>query len=232
MPGGGGDGGVDYSNLPEVSPETERRNAATAGGSAEDGNATVQVVGQRITSCTQLGSCYDFPAMGSAVADFVPFIGTGKSIVEVATGRDPITGEVVDRGWAAVGIFASLIPGGKGAVNAGKLAFDRASRQWVSQAGLRYGYHPTDGNRLKHVLRHMSADPEKSVHTVFNVPRQDIVALLDEVWSTNPKALLDDPRAYIIDMGRQIGTQGETHLRMVVKQSGEVVTAYPTGKGP
>ena len=52
----------------------------------------------------------------SFVADFLPFVGTGKSLYELVAGVDPITGEEVGRVWAAVGLLGSFVPGGKGVV--------------------------------------------------------------------------------------------------------------------
>jgi RHS repeat-associated protein len=50
---------------------------------------------------------------------FVPIIGTVQSAVELITGRDLITGESVNRGLAAAGLVAGLIPGGKGVLKGG-----------------------------------------------------------------------------------------------------------------
>lgn len=55
----------------------------------------------------------------STVVDVVPVAGTVKSVVETVTGKDPITGEPVNRAVAAAGIGASLIPGGKAALKTG-----------------------------------------------------------------------------------------------------------------
>ncbi len=40
-------------------------------------------------------------------------LGTPKSVIEVVTGKDPITGEQVSKGLAALGIVAGVVPGGK-----------------------------------------------------------------------------------------------------------------------
>lgn len=49
----------------------------------------------------------------SIVLDFVPVIGTAKSVVETITGKDAVTGERINRWVAAGGIALSLIPFGK-----------------------------------------------------------------------------------------------------------------------
>jgi RHS repeat-associated protein len=51
---------------------------------------------------------------------FAPGLGTAQSIVELCAGKDYITGEPVNRWFAAVTVVASLNPGGKAAVKAGK----------------------------------------------------------------------------------------------------------------
>ena len=49
----------------------------------------------------------------SLVLDFVPFVGSGKSALEVFSGKDPITGEHINRWLAAGGIVLGFIPFGK-----------------------------------------------------------------------------------------------------------------------
>ncbi|MFN7475750.1 MAG: RHS repeat-associated core domain-containing protein, partial [Burkholderiales bacterium] len=57
--------------------------------------------------------------------DFVPVAGTVKSGVELATGKDPITGESVNRWLAGVGVFAGIV-GLKGYLKAGAVAAEGA----------------------------------------------------------------------------------------------------------
>eukprot|EP00009_Paramoeba_aestuarina_P003553 CAMPEP_0201506722 /NCGR_PEP_ID=MMETSP0161_2-20130828/588_1 /ASSEMBLY_ACC=CAM_ASM_000251 /TAXON_ID=180227 /ORGANISM="Neoparamoeba aestuarina, Strain SoJaBio B1-5/56/2" /LENGTH=339 /DNA_ID=CAMNT_0047900895 /DNA_START=136 /DNA_END=1152 /DNA_ORIENTATION=- len=57
----------------------------------------------------------------SIIIDLVPFAGTAKGVLEVITGKDPITGEKLNRFLAAVGVAASLIPFGKALLKAKKL---------------------------------------------------------------------------------------------------------------
>ena len=49
----------------------------------------------------------------SLVLDFVPVVGTGKSVLECVEGKDIITGEHINRWFALGGIVLSLIPAGK-----------------------------------------------------------------------------------------------------------------------
>jgi len=64
----------------------------------------------------------------SLALDFIPVVGTIKSVVEVVAGHDFIAGEDVNRGIAAAGIVAGLIPGGKAALKGGTKVFSRVIR--------------------------------------------------------------------------------------------------------
>ncbi|QEW05721.1 type VI secretion system tip protein TssI/VgrG [Nitrincola iocasae] len=48
----------------------------------------------------------------------VPVAGSVQSVVELVSGKDYITGEETSRAWAAAGIIAGIIPGGKGVLKA------------------------------------------------------------------------------------------------------------------
>ena len=49
----------------------------------------------------------------SLLVDFAPGVTTGKSVLEVVMGHDPITGEAISRPVSLIGLAASLAPGGK-----------------------------------------------------------------------------------------------------------------------
>ena len=49
----------------------------------------------------------------SLVADLLPGVGTGKSAIQVLTGKDLVTGEPVNRGLEVLGIGLGLVPLGK-----------------------------------------------------------------------------------------------------------------------
>jgi len=51
--------------------------------------------------------------------DAIPFLGTGKTVIELFTGVDPITGDPIPRWLSIVSLGASFIPGGKIAVRGG-----------------------------------------------------------------------------------------------------------------
>lgn len=63
---------------------------------------------------------------------------------------------------------------------------------------------------------------------MFNVDATKTLALVDEAWLMKGNPLANDPGAYIVPMGRVVGTNGETAIRIVVKPgTSEVITAYP-----
>ncbi|NBI30727.1 RHS repeat domain-containing protein [Chengkuizengella marina] len=116
----------------------------------------------------------------------------------------------------------------KGTNNLGKLS-QIGDNVFESSAGLIYGSDPKFGNRIGHVLAHGVADPSRPNHTVFNVGSDNILGLLDEAWLMRGDPLKDDAAVYLIDVGRVIGTNGETTIRLVIKpNTTEVITAYPT----
>ena len=64
---------------------------------------------------------------------------------------------------------------------------------------------------------------------MFSISKDKIVKLIDEAWAIKGDHLATDPRAYIIDMKKSIGTKGETAIRIILKEPGtcEILTAYP-----
>ncbi|MGG0940322.1 RHS repeat-associated core domain-containing protein [Brevibacillus centrosporus] len=109
----------------------------------------------------------------------------------------------------------------------GKLTY-LGNKTWKSSQGLIYGYDRNYGNRVKHVLEHTKPNPNKANHTVFSDNKTEVLSLVDEAWALKKTPVPGDPGAYIVDMGRKIGTQGETKIRIVVKPgTSEIITAYP-----
>jgi hypothetical protein len=113
-----------------------------------------------------------------------------------------------------------------------KLSFDKITRTWSSPAGLNYGMGSTQGNRVKHVLEHAIPDPSKAVHSVFNVERREVLGLVDEAWNARQGAGVlqnNGNRIWVVDMGRPVGTAGESNLRIIVRDgTNRVITAYPS----
>lgn len=114
---------------------------------------------------------------------------------------------------------------------AGKLAYNAAAKSWTSPGGLVYGQGSAQGNRLLHVLEHTVPNPAKPVHSVFNVNRNQVVGLVDEAWAarSGPGVLqANGNRVWTVDLGRQVGTSGQTGVQIVVRDgTTEVITAFP-----
>ena len=104
-----------------------------------------------------------------------------------------------------------------------------------SPAGLRYGPDPSPKykTRLAHIMTHTLPNPDKPKHSVFvEKDQKALVALLDEAWGKR-----GDPKkqggakgrdVYTVEMGRAVGDEGQTQIRIVVERdSADIVTAYP-----
>jgi RHS repeat-associated protein len=100
--------------------------------------------------------------------------------------------------------------------------------QWKSAGGLTYGPDKKFGNRVRHVLAHTVPDANKPAHSVFSVGRNKVLGLVDEAWAKRGAAEPGDPGAFVVQMGRTVGTAGETAIRVVVRPgTTEIITAYP-----
>lgn len=121
--------------------------------------------------------------------------------------------------------------GDEGVSEAGKLK-SVGNGIWESTEGLIYGQGSKQGNRVLHVLEHASPDPTKPLHSVFNVLKDKILGVVDEAWSmrsgVTPTLQKNGNQVFNIPMGRVVGTNGETLIRIVVKNgTSEVVTGFP-----
>jgi len=170
------------------------------------------------------------------------------------TGRSSISGEEVNRFWAALGLVpvaggvirrvgepmvdvltrvlkadvADLSKGANGASKAVELTFDKSTRTWTTPAGIDYGPGSVHGNRVQHVLDHAVPNPNKTTHSVFIVDRAEILALVDEAWLVKGNPLPNDPGAYLVPMGRVVGAAGETSVKIIVRPgTNKIITAYP-----
>jgi hypothetical protein len=109
--------------------------------------------------------------------------------------------------------------------NAGPCSF-------TSPGGLVWDMGSREGNRFAHVMEYLAENPNKPLHTVFDVQGSaDLVPLLDEAWLAKG-AYTVDPRSgnwnYVVDLGRKVGTTGETKILIAVKPgTSEVITAFP-----
>jgi len=99
---------------------------------------------------------------------------------------------------------------------------------WQSSGGLKYvGLDKNGLNRIEHVLQHVAPGvPGKSV---FNVPRNQILGLLDEAYASAARVPVPGvPAAFITPMGRTVGTAGENAVRLILRPgTSEVISAYP-----
>lgn len=95
-------------------------------------------------------------------------------------------------------------------------------------AGLDYGQGSVQGNRILHVLEHAEPNSAKTTHSVFSMDRNEILGVIDEAWLKKGSSVVGDPGAYIIPMGRTVGTLGETNIKIIVRPgTNKVITAYP-----
>lgn len=77
-------------------------------------------------------------------------------------------------------------------------------------------------------LGYIEPNTEKRKHSLFNISREKIISLIDEAWTMKNTPLSNDPGAYVIDMKRIIGTNGESAIKIIVKPgTAEIKTAYP-----
>ncbi|WP_241015393.1 DUF637 domain-containing protein [Pseudomonas frederiksbergensis] len=120
------------------------------------------------------------------------------------------------------------IAGAKVTGGAVELTFDKATRTWTTPAGLDYGQGSVQGNRVLHVLEHAEPNPAKTTHSVFSMDRKEILGAVDEAWLKKGSPVVGDPGAYVVPMGRAIGTSGETSIKIIVRPgTSQVITAYP-----
>ena len=101
----------------------------------------------------------------------------------------------------------------------------------VSPSGLQYGADPKFGNRVDNVLDHTAPNPSKPVHSVFNARGDDALRIVDDAW-VNRTGLgtlqSNGNRTWTVDLGRSIGTNGQTSVQIVVRDgTNEIITAFP-----
>ena len=152
----------------------------------------------------------------------------------------PTAGAMADGYMSGMGLRLSVVPEGFGAagnslsrgkLGAVELSFDKTTRTWTSPAGLDYGPGSVHGNRIKHVLEHATENPSKPIHSVFNAQRNQVLGLVDEAWvaRTGPGTLqVTGNRVWVVDLGRQVGTVGQTAIQVVVRDgTTRLITAFP-----
>jgi hypothetical protein len=105
---------------------------------------------------------------------------------------------------------------------------EKITAPWVSKAGLIYGVDRKFGTRINHVLQHTKPNSQKIKHTIFTLNGTELFDLIDFAWLKRGHHVPGDPGAYIIELGRIIGTLGETAIKIVVNPgTTELLSAYP-----
>ncbi len=106
---------------------------------------------------------------------------------------------------------------------------DLGNGTWKSPGGLIYGKDTEYINKIKHVLSHTTNNVAKGPqHTVFNVPKDQVLQLIDSAWLKRGAPLPTNPMVYEIPMNMVIGTNGETTIKIVVREgTRKILTAYP-----
>ncbi|MEE5172354.1 filamentous hemagglutinin N-terminal domain-containing protein [Pseudomonas alliivorans] len=157
-------------------------------------------------------------AAAMSVGEMLLLRGSGKLLLgEYGVGA---AGEKV---YASDGVVGAKVTSG-----AVELTFDKANRTWTTPAGLDYGQGSVQGNRVLHVLEHAEPNPAKTTHSVFSMDRKEILGAVDEAWLKKGSPVVGDPGAYVVPMGRAIGTSGETSIKVIVRPgTSQVITAYP-----
>lgn len=182
-----------------------------------------------------------------------PLLGDFKDICEAVTGKKMcLPGgealELEDRIFSAMGVVAGsgvmwkgasrlvkgavaevLALGEEQAFKLGRLKYT-GEKEWTSTAGVVYeSYGRGESNRIKHVLKHYREDPTKDFHTMFSIPKKDVLGLIDEAWLKKTQPLPRDPTAYVVSFDKVIGMKGERKLKIVMTKAGgnRIKTAYP-----
>lgn len=109
---------------------------------------------------------------------------------------------------------------------------DLGAGWYESPNHLLYGPGSVHQHRILHVLDHAHPNPAKPSHTVFDPGGKGILELVDEAWlirGTRTSIKHEGNRTVyvMIPMGRTIGTRGEKHITIIVRNGDEIITAYP-----
>ncbi|WP_294242138.1 RHS repeat-associated core domain-containing protein [Pseudobutyrivibrio sp.] len=102
---------------------------------------------------------------------------------------------------------------------------------WTSNEGVVYEQGSLEGNRVQHILTHLVENyNNKTIHTVFNCDKSEIIALIDEAYVNRGNGIpqTNTNIQYNVDMGMPIGTNGESTIRLIMKSNDvSIVTAFP-----
>ncbi|MFD7789572.1 polymorphic toxin-type HINT domain-containing protein [Streptomyces nojiriensis] len=107
---------------------------------------------------------------------------------------------------------------------------DIGNFDFVSPGGLIYEVdRKSGGHKIDHVLRHMTPMPGRETHTVFEeLNPNKVLDLVDDAWIYRGRGVQVDKMAWVVPMGKTVGTQGEQYIRIAVDPStNRILTAYP-----
>jgi RHS repeat-associated protein len=177
---------------------------------------------------TALNSRNDLTAGDIAAATIEVATAVTGARALVKAGKALTVGEAAAKEGAEL-LSESAAKGAAAEKQLGKLR-NVGANSWESSEGLSYrGLDKKGLNRVEHVLEHTVANPSKPVHSVFNVPRTKVLALVDEAWGSAARVPVPkDPGAFVTPLGRVVGTSGENAVKIIVRPgTSEVITAYP-----
>lgn len=134
---------------------------------------------------------------------------------------------------SALGVAAGLaMPGPGGKAKLAKKSFeltDLGGGYLKSPAGLIYGpMEREEGHRIFHIGAHTAeARKAKRQHSIFKGSESPL-ELVDEAWQKRGAHEVGDRRAWVVPMGREVGVNGETSVRIIVNETTmNVISAYP-----
>ena len=104
--------------------------------------------------------------------------------------------------------------------------------RWQSKGGLVYEPMVGDqGHRISHIFDHTVPNPQKPSHSIFSDTRDKILDLVDEGFS-KAKQHPQDAFRFEAEMGKVVGSAGETKMRIIVNpQTKQITTAFPILNG-
>ena len=100
----------------KADPEADAQKADCLKNAAGNANAFVKGNEKAVKAPEQTDDGFGVDDAASLTLDSLPVVGSLKSIAQLITGTDLVTGEPVNRGMEALGVFAGIIPGAKGAL--------------------------------------------------------------------------------------------------------------------
>ena len=95
----------------------------------------------------------------------------------VSKAGNAVKNELLNNNGGYLDLDGFRIKSGSNTVNPNALKYN-GDETWTSNEGLIYGQGSREGNRVRHVLEHTKPNPNKPVHTVFNVDKSNVIGLI------------------------------------------------------